>query len=190
MVAQRLPRPHLTRLHPIDAVVQGDPGAGDSPVCGFRRRPDHVAVDRDLPARRARADRAPRADCARSAVGISMVRPLACRPTPRGACAPEVARGSMPYSAVTPAARLPFQPGRPADPRASPSPAHACRRTLRSRDPSAYFHDAALERDRAQLVGLSAARSHAGLLHTCKLLGGERRDGQRGRARSGREIRR
>src|SRR5262249_60400009 len=42
----------------------------------------------------------------------------------------------------------------------------------------ALFHRAALDRDRAQLVGLSAARSHAGLLLTEQTFRGERSERQ------------
>ena len=43
------PLHHLARLHPGDAVVQRDPGAGDRGGAGAAVGLDHVAIDGDLP---------------------------------------------------------------------------------------------------------------------------------------------
>src|SRR5205807_5146166 len=51
--------------------------------------------------------------------------------------------------------------------------------------PLGILHDTALERDRAQLVGLSAARSHAGLLDMGKLLGASAATDKRARGGRG-----
>ncbi len=105
------PSQHLARLHPGDAVVQRDPGAGDRGGAGAAVGLDHVAVDRDLPLAERLRDRPPRAGCGRSGAGSRRCGRPACRRRPRAGCAPSVARGSMPYSAVTQPRAWPLSQG-------------------------------------------------------------------------------
>ena len=49
MVAQRHVLHHGAAVHPLQAIVQGDPGAGDGGGSGAPVGLEHVAIDRDLP---------------------------------------------------------------------------------------------------------------------------------------------
>src|SRR5258705_8836797 len=49
MVAQRVGLEHVAGLHPGDAIVQRDPGAGNGRRARSAIGLDHVAIDRDLP---------------------------------------------------------------------------------------------------------------------------------------------
>src|SRR5215471_12322890 len=86
---------------------------------------------------------------------ISMVRALFLPADASRRVRSEVARGSMPYSAVTQPRAWPLSQGG----RRSSSVAE-----LHEAGALGIFYHAAFERDGAQLVGLSAARPHAGLL--------------------------
>ena len=85
----------------VDRHRQRDVGAGDRRGAGAAVGLQHVAVERD----RALAERAPgrprRAASGRSGAGSPACGRLACRAPPRAALRVWVARGSMPYSAVT-----------------------------------------------------------------------------------------
>ena len=100
MVAQRIGLEHLARLHPGEAIVERDPGAGDRGGAGAAVGLDHVAIDGDLAlAERLEVDDGAQAapDQALDLDGAAAL--LAGRGLAAGAL--QVARGSMPYSAVT-----------------------------------------------------------------------------------------
>ena len=162
MVAQRLGLEHLARLHPGDAIVQRHPGAGDRRGAGAAVGLDHVAIDGDLPLaeRRQIDDRAQAApdqalDLDRAAALLAG-RGLAARALRCGARQHAVFGGD-------PAARLAFEPGRqPVLERRRHQ--HVGVAELHEAGALGVFHHAAFERYGAQLVGLSAAWPHAGLL--------------------------
>ncbi len=101
VIAQHAVLHHVAQLHPLDAVVEGDPGAGDGRGARAAVGLDDVAVDRDLPlaedfgksttARRARPMRRCISACARTGY----------RRSPRARVRSVVARGGIAYSAVT-----------------------------------------------------------------------------------------
>src|SRR5262249_22081623 len=160
MVAQRLRRHYVARLHPVDAVVQRDPSAGDGRRAGSAVGLDHVAVDRDLPLAQCgeieyRAQAAPD-------------QPLDLDGTPALLAGRRLAarslRGGARQHAVfgrDPAPRLPFEPRRQSVfERGRYENVGVAE--LHEAGALGIFYHAALKRDRAQLVGLSAARSHLG----------------------------
>ena len=148
----------MPRLHPGEAVVERDPGAGDGGGAGAAVGLDDVAVDGDLPlAERLEIDHGAQAaaDQALNFNGAAVLlagRGLAPRALERGARQHAVFGGD-------PAARLALEPGRQAvlerrgDQHMGVAEFHEARAFR-------VFHHAALERDGAQFVGLSAARPH------------------------------
>ena len=162
MVAQRLPLHHVARLHPGDAIVQRDPGAGDGRRARSAVGLDDIAIDGDLTlAQRGKIEHRPQA---------APDQPLDLDGAPAllagGSLAPRALRGGARQHAVfgrDPAARLSLEPRRqPVLERRRDQ--HMGIAEFHEAGTLGVFHHAAFERYGAQLVGLSAARPHAGLL--------------------------
>src|SRR5262245_32659082 len=158
MIAQDLGLDHVARFHPVEAVRERDPRAGNRRGAGAAVGLDHVAVDRDLPFAECRqinhrTKRAPyeslNLDSAATLLSGTRLAPCALR---SGAREHAVFGGY-------PTAALAFEPWRQALFEAGRHQ-HVGVTKLNETGAFGVFHDPALERDRAQLIGLSAARPH------------------------------
>ena len=159
MVAQRIARHHLARLHPGDAVVQRDPGGRDRRGAGAAVGLDDVAVDGDLAFTQCRQvdDRAQAA----SDQALDLDRAAAL--LAGGGFASRALQRRARQHAVFgrhPAARLALQPRRqPLFQRGGHQ--HMGIAEFHETGALGIFHHAALQRYGTQLVGGSAARPHA-----------------------------
>ena len=112
LVAQHAVLHHVAQLHPLDAVVQRHPGPGDR--AAVRVPPSACSTSQSIEI--CRSPSLVRSTIARSARPIrrwiSWVRPEAWPTVTSRRVRSVVARGSMPYSAVTQPAPLPLEPGR------------------------------------------------------------------------------
>src|SRR4029077_16657075 len=146
-------------LHPVDAVRQRDPAAGDRRGARAAVGLDHVAVDRGLPfAERRQVD-----DRAQAAADQPLDFQRAAALLAGGGLAPRALVGGARQHAVfgrDPAACLSLEPWRQA---VFQRRRHQHMGVAELHEAGAFgvFHHAAVERDGAQFVGLSAARPHS-----------------------------
>src|SRR5262245_62419371 len=158
MIAQDLGLDHVARFHPVETVRKCDPRAGYRCSAGAAVGLDHVAVDGDLPFAECRqinhrAKRAPyeplNLDSAATLLSGTRLAPRALR----GGAGEHAVFGGYPTAALA------FEPWRQALFEAG-GHQHVGIAKLNETGAFGVFHDPALERDRAQLIGLSAARPH------------------------------
>src|SRR5262245_32596479 len=158
MIAQDLGLDHVARLHPVETVRKRDPRAGNRRGASAAVGLDHVAVDRDLPFAECRqinhrTKRAPNEplNLDGAATLLSGAR-LASRAL-RGGAREHAVFGGYPTAALA------LEPWRQAL-------LEACRHQhvgvakLNKTGAFGVFHNPTIERDRAQLIGLSAAWPH------------------------------
>ena len=159
MIAQRIGPEHVARLHPGEAVVERDPGAGDRGGAGAAVGLDDVAVDGDL----ALAERLQVDHGAQAAPDQALDLDRAAALLAGRGLAPGALGGRARQHAVfggDPAAPLALEPGRqPVLQRGGHQ--HVGVAEFHEAGAFGVFHHAALERDGAQLVRLSAARPQA-----------------------------
>ena len=149
----------------VDGDAQRDPGAGNGGGAGAAVGLDHVAVDDDLPLAKLGAGRPRRASERPISRWISCVRPdclpLAASRLPRV----WVARGSIPYSAVTQPWPLPRRNGGTFSSTEAVTSTRVSPKLTRQL-PSAWRVKPGSKRKFAHLVGGAAAGAHAILLIT------------------------
>ena len=158
MIAQHFAAQHVARLHPLQAVMQRDPSAGNGGGASAAISLDHVAVDGDLLlAERHKVD-----DRAERATDQALDFDRASALFAGGGFAAGALRGRARQHAVfggDPAASLALEPGRqPLLKRCRDQ--HMGFAELHETGPFCVFYHAAFQRNRAQFVRCPAARPH------------------------------